>query len=474
MTKLVTSYTAPNIVNGLTDDENTVLRDLWRQWTTHRAKNLLLSVYYDGHRAFQDLGIAVPPQMTQTRAALGWPAKAVTALARKHVFEGYALDGKSDVYGTDTTLAANGFDVELSQAITSAYKHSCAFLTVTAGDPTRQDPDVVIQARDAEMSAALWDKRRRELSAFLIIDSTDDHGQPDGAVLYLHHETYRLTRTTGAWDAIPLGNRTGRLLVEPLVYDPQLNRPFGRSRITREVRYLTDAAIRTLVRTETNAEFFASPQRYALGVDSGAFDHDDRWSAIMGRLWALEPNEDGNTPTVGQFAQASMEPHLAMYRQLAQNFCAATNLPQSSVGLFAENPTSAEAMQTAEAALADEAEWQWRIFTPALTRTLQNIIMVRDSLTTTPDDLWRVKPKWTPARYASPSASADYIAKVVATFPQLSTSTVALRRAGLTVEDLEEIQAEQRTAGASTLLDKALAAVDAKNTATTNTATVTP
>lgn len=448
------SHTAPTIVHGLTDNETATLRDLWTRWTRHRSRNLLLSVYYDGHRAFQDLGIAVPPQMAQVRAALGWPAKAVTALARKHVFEGYALDGTANPFDLDQTLAANAFDVELAQAITSAYKHGCAFLTTTAGDTGAGDPDVVIQARDAEWSAASWDRRRREIDAFLTIDSTDDHGAVDGAVLYLRHETYRLTRSSGTWSALPLGNPTHRVLVEPLVYDPQLNRPFGRSRITREVRYLTDAGIRTLVRTETNAEFFASPQRYALGVDSGAFEGTDRWSAIMGRLWALEPNEEGGNPTVGQFAQASMEPHLAMYRQLAQNFCAATNLPQSSVGLFADNPTSAEAMQTAEAALADEGEYQWRIFTPALRRTHQNAVMVRDSLTEPPSDSWRVEPKWTPCRYASPAASADYISKVVATFPQLATSTVALRRAGLTVADVEEIRAEQRRAAVTSVLDR--------------------
>ena len=76
---------------GLTDAEKSQLRLMQDRITAKQAKNELLDVYYEGHRAFQDLGISIPPQMQRTRAALGWPQKAVQALARKHVFEGYTV-----------------------------------------------------------------------------------------------------------------------------------------------------------------------------------------------------------------------------------------------------------------------------------------------------------------------------------------------------------------------------------------------
>ncbi len=226
-----------------------------------------------------------------------------------------------------------------------------------------------------------------------------------------------------------------------LAYDPQLDRPFGRSRITREVRYLTDAAIRTMVRTETTAEFFAAPQRWALNVDTAAFDKD-RWSAIIGRLLAISADEDGNTPQVGQFAQMSMEPHLSMYRQLAQNFCAATNLPQSAVGIYADNPASAEAMQAAEAALSDEAEYQWRMFKPALARIAQNVVLVRDELAEPPSEAWKIGVKYQPARYVSPQAAADFTVKAVGAIPSIGQTTEALRGLGYSKDTIEEMQTE--------------------------------
>ena len=453
-------------LRGLTDDEQATLEKLWQQWRRKQPKNMLLDVYYDSKRAFQDLGISIPPQMRNSRAALGWPRKTVQALARKHVFEGYALNGATDPFEIGGLLSQNRFGLSLTQAISSAYKHSCSFLTITKGG--EGEPDVLIQARDAEWSTAIWDKGRQEISSALAITDTDDLGNPTAATMFLRNDTIHLTSDRGAWSMERLGNLTGRVLVEPLIYDPQLNRPFGHSRITREVRYLTDAAVRTLVRTETSAEFFSSPQRWAMGVDEDAFKNTDRWTAIMGRLLALEVNEEGNAPTVGQFPQLSMDPHLSMYRQLAQNFCSETGLPQSSVGLFADNPASAEAMQAAEVSLSDEAEYQWRVFEDSLRRVVQDVVMVRDNLTEPPVESWRLGVNWTPTRFVSPQASSDFIVKTVQAIPKVADTTVALRRTGFTTGEIEEMQAEWKAARGADLLDRAMGRVQQSQEVTTS------
>lgn len=468
--QLVSATPAPTRISGLPDDDRVTFLQLWQKWQQHSNKNKLLSVYYDGHRAFQDLGISIPPQMTRTKAALGWPQKVVTMLARRHVFEGYSLNGAPDAFEANEILSANNYDLDLAQAITSAYKHSFSLLTVTQGDETIGEPPVVVQARDAEWSAALWDTRRRIIEAALTIDKTNKYGQPTGAIMYTRTSIWRIDarENGGGWQAEKLGDTPNRIFVEALCYDPQLNRPLGHSRITREVRYLTDAAVRTMVRAETSAEFFSSPQRYVLGAERADFAGQDRWSAIMARVQVLEPNENGDIPSVGQFSQMTMSPHLEMYRQLAQNLCAATNIPQSAIGVFAENPASAEAMQAAEAALADEAEYQWRIFTAPLRRTLQNIIMVRDKLDEPPAESWKTSVKWTPARYSSPSSAADFAVKMVSAFPSLQESQTLMRRAGLTEDDLADINAEIRKKNAVSLLDRALAATNNGNPADEN------
>lgn len=452
------------VVKELTDEEQALLRRMWARVTVKRQKNLLLDVYYDGHRTFKDLGISIPPQMQATRAALGWPQKAVSALARKHVFEGYSVNGELDPFEVGGLLARNAFETELPQAITSAYKHGVAFLTVAMGDVARGEPEVMIQARDAAWTTAVWDERTRTLTAALAIDASTKEGRSDqkeevsGATVFFRDSTVLLERSGRAWSSVRVPNASGRVMVEPLVYDPQLRRPFGRSRISREVRYLTDAAIRALVRTETSAEFFASPQRYALGAPEGAFEDMDKWSAITGRLLALSVNDEGQVPQLGQFPQMSMEPHLSMYRQLAQNFCAATNLPMSAVGLFGENPASAEAMQAAEYALSEEAEYQWRVFTPALRRLVQDVVMLRDGKPEPPAESWGMSVNWTPARYVAPQVSADFIAKIASAMPDAVTTTVGMRRAGFTQAEVEQIRAETAPGKAVSVLDR-LAAV---------------
>lgn len=448
--------TTPAVPSGLTDEEGAKFVELASQLQSKRSKNALLSSYYDGHRSFKSLGIAVPDNLRGIRAAMGWPEKAVQALAQKHVLEGFALDGSADPFDVNELLEQNRFERDLGQAISAAYKHAVSFLTVTHGDVTAGEPEVLIQARDAEWSTALWDTHRREITAFLAVTSLSDEGHISGFVLMLPGTTVVGSKAGESWQIDRRASIPGRVLAEPLVHDPQLGRPFGRSRITREVRYLTDAAIRTMVRAEVSSEFFAAPQRYAIGVDENGFDVG-RWTATMGRLLALQTNEDGEMPQVGQFPQISMAPHLEHYRQLAQNFCAATGLPQAMVGIYADNPASAEAMQAAEARLAETAEYQWRVFKPALKRTIQNMIMLRDRLSEPPSESWKLAVNTRPARYVSPQAAADFTVKAVGAIPKIADTTEALRGLGYSDEQIKSMQSEWSRQGVSTRLEQILA-----------------
>ena len=443
---------------GLADSEQDTLRRLVNQLAAVRSKNLLLSAYYDGKRALKSLGIAIPPNM-RIDTALQWPERAVKALASKHVFEGFTLDGSSDPFEAGELLEQNQFGLDLMQGINSAYKHACSFLTVSHGDTDAGEPEVVVQARSAESTTALWDKRTRSISAALAVIDIDNFGKATDFQLMFRGYQWRFRRNElGRWEGRRTEGVPGRVLVEMLRHDPQLNRPFGASRINREVRYLTDAAIRTLARAELSGEFFSAPQRYALGVDRKAFDGDDsKWTATMGRIWALQSNEDGEVPTVGQFPQVSMEPHLAHYRQLAQNFAAATSLPMSMVGQFGDNPASAEAMQSADAERAELADLQWRVFTPALVRTLQSMVMLRDGSSEVPAGSWKTRIAFKPTRYVSPQSSGDFISKAVAAVPKIGETTEALRGLGFNEAQIEGMQSEWRRAGQGSVLEQLLA-----------------
>ena len=130
------------------------------------------------------------------------------------------------------------------------------------------------------------------------------------------------------------------------------------------------------------------------------------------------------------------------------------NLPMSSVGIFGDNPASAEAMQAAEYSLSDEAEYQWGIFRPALRRAAEDIVMVRDNLDVPPADSWKLDVNWTPARYVSPQAASDFIVKVAQAIPDVAGTTVGMRRAGFTSTEIKQMKAELTRSAAGGVLDR--------------------
>src|SRR5699024_11872799 len=60
---------------------------------------------------------------------------------------------------------------EFQQSFTSSAMHACSFLTVTHGGDG--EPEILVLPHAADESTALWDTRRRTLSAFLAVTSWD-------------------------------------------------------------------------------------------------------------------------------------------------------------------------------------------------------------------------------------------------------------------------------------------------------------
>lgn len=441
-------------IDGVSDVELNLIRGLLTTWLQKLPRNLLRSAYYDGTEPLKDLGIAVPPSMRNLEVVLGWPEKAVRALAARNIWDGFVAPGTDDdPFALDDLLEANRFDLELPQAIVSTYKHSCSFISTTVGDVASGEPEVVILARSAEWSSALWDKTRRRLSAALAVTATGDRGEPTAFVVYLPDFVLTVTKDGGKWTVNRQRNPLGQPLVEPLTYDPQLDRPFGRSRISRAVMNITDRAGRTVLRSEVSAEFYAAPQRYVLGADEEAFSGDAaKWKASMGRYLALTKDEDGETPTVGQFAQQSMEPHLAMLRQLATQFAGETGVPVASLGVVQDNPSSAEAIYAAKEDLIVEAGAANRILGTAVKRSAQKAVMLRDRLTEPTPELRRLQARWGNPAFLSLAESSDALVKLSSVFPWIGESEVALEMVGFTAPQITRLLSDKRRAQSTQLI----------------------
>lgn len=444
-------------ISDLTDNESGILNELWQVWTAKMRRNLLRSQYYDQRNLLEDLGIGIPPHMVNLNAVLGWPAKAVDVLSRRCKLEGFTLPSvDGDPLGIRELWTDNDMDVELPQAITSAFLHSCTFIMATQGDTTAGEPPVLISSQSALYGAGLWDSRLRRLRAALSITSTDDMGRVTEFVLFLPRVTIRCVWDR-KWTAHRYPHTLDRLPVEVLPSQPRLDRPFGKSRISRAVMGLADSAFRTMVRLESHAEFFSGPQRYAMGADESMFQDADgntlnQWQAVMGRVWAAPRDDEGNVPQMGQFAATPPTPHGDQIRILASLFCGETSLPLSALGIVHDNPASAEAIEAAERDLIVEAKYAMDCFGPRLTRIVKTAIEIRDG--SLPDGARDLAARWSAPENPLLSASADAMVKTVGALPWLVDSQIPLEMLDWDEATIRRAMADKRKATVSTLMQR--------------------
>lgn len=447
-------------VPGLSDEDQATLTELLNQLEQKTPRNVLRERYYSGKYALRDLGVSVPPKFRNFESVLGWPAKAVDTLSRRCNLDGFVIPGVDVAdLGIDEVWQSNRMEIESSMAHDSAMIHSCAFICTLNGDEGAGEPPVLMMAKSAFDATGIWDARKRELSSALSIIDRVDGLLPLFMVMYLWDRVIIMRRDYegGRWSVDERPHSLGRVPVEPLVYRPRLNLPFGQSRITRSVMSITDSALRTVVRSEIGAEFYTAPQRYALNVPASAFE-DGGWSAVLGRMIALEPPmlddeiDPAFKPELGQFPQATMQPHNDQLRQWATLFAAEASIPVSSLGVVTDNPSSAEAIYAAKEDLIVEAEHADRVFGSGWVGAMRNAIMLRDGLTEAPPELMRLQAVWRDPSTPSQAAAADAMAKTVAALPWIAESEVVLEKMGYSRTDIDRIKADQRRSSVTQLL----------------------
>lgn len=451
-------------VEALTDDEQATLNQLIEQLNYHGPRNRLRNAYYDGRNAVRDLGISMPPNLRRVAVVLGWSAKAVDILNRRCNLEGFYVPGlDASSLGVDELWNDNRLDLESAQAGTSSLIHATAFLVTSAGDESVGEPPVLIMGRDALSATGTWDRRARRLNAFLSVLDTDGDDIPTDMALYLPDLVVTMRRDNGSrvWDVERQVHRYG-VPVEPLTYRPRLGRPFGSSRISRAVMSLHDSAVRTVMRSEVTAELYSVPQRLLLGADESAFTDADgnrrsMWQSLLGRIWAIERDDDGNVPEVKEFTAAAQTPHVEQLRAWAQLFAGETSIPIGSLGISSDaNPQSADAYHASREDLISEAEGTTDGWSPAWRRSMQTALAMLNGWDTVPDEVEALQPRWRSPATPSRAAAADAAAKTLDKFPWLADSELGLELYGFDRAFIIRAMAERRRQQGRTLIDQLL------------------
>lgn len=456
------------IIPGLSTDEQKILNQMVDQLIAKTPRNMLRSAYYDGKRAISETGLSIPPQMQRTRLVLGWASKAVDILNDRCNLDGFTVPSGVDLdsVGLQDLWDNNFLDVEAPQVGTSSLIHSVAFLFTTEGDPAAGEPPVLINAKDALSATGIWDVRQRRLTAALSIIDRDEDGLKSFRLYFDNLVLLCEKQATGAWTVDELPHSYG-VPVEPVPFDPRLDRMFGRSRISRVVMSLHNAAIRTAIRSEVTAELYSVPQRVLLGANESAFQNADGtvkpvWQAIMGRIWAIGDDEDASNPRadVKEFSGASQQPHIDQLRAQAQQFAGETSIPIASLGLGAAeaNPTSADAYYASREDLIRRAESTTDGWSPAWRRTMLRALQMSNGWDEVPDEFKRLRPMWRNPITTSRAAASDAAQKMITTFPWLAQSELGLELFGMDPGFLERAKAELRRQRGRSTLDQLVAA----------------
>lgn len=428
-------------IDGVDEKDMPTIKRLYDTWQQHYESNQKRTKYFNADETVKNLNISIPEDVARrVKAVVGWSAKAVRALADLSVYDGLQING-DDVHNMRAIAEANQFSVILPQAIISAYKHSCSFLAIYKDADA--DGAVRITPRSALMSSALWDMGHQEVKAAMTITGTNEKNEVNEVRFWLKGYSYEVKKVEGAWKATLAKQSYQGVSVVPVCYDPQLDRPFGRSRITRPLMSYTDMAIRTFVRMEATAEFYSIPKIWFLGLSEDA--QKAQWSSYVSAVNGVTKDEDGDTPTLQQLTQASMTPHSEMLKTIALMVASETGLPACDLGITTSNPTSAEAMSVAERKLTREADRQNLIFSQSIIKALGIAVCLQnDGMTTIPPDVYAVQVAWKPTQEVSMGARGDFFNKVAATCPSYAMNEIAWRQLGFSDAESRTLLSEAR------------------------------
>lgn len=354
-----------------------------------RLRVLLRYRYYEQKAEAADLGISTPRGLEWLSTINGWCTKAVDNLADRLQFDGF----DNDIFEFQSMFDQNNPDIFYDDAMLSALISSCSFVLVTRGEETQVGQRIRFQVIDGANATGVIDDYTKLMTEGYAVLERDDH---DNVVRY----AYCVPGRTDIYD------KTGKLLgsekfdspycaLVPIIYKPDAKRQFGHSRISRACMDYAKSAMRTVKRMEISAEFYSFPQKYVTGLSPDAEDLDP-WKAAMSAMLSFGKDEDGDSPSVGQFQTGSTAPHIEELKATASMFAGETGLTLDDLGFVTSNPSSAEAIKAGHEDLRLMATKAQRCFGVGFKNVGYMGACIRDNVAYLREELFETKVRWKP------------------------------------------------------------------------------
>jgi hypothetical protein len=474
MTSSIVLSSAPFVMQApLSDDDRALLQALENKVNQYRNINRLLKAYYEGERWLVKLGFSIPPKMRDFQTVIGWPSIVVDVIEERLKWKGwYDLDAvrnnasANPTTGTistsdnqsffDDLYTDNNLEAEAPMVHLDSLIFGCGFVAVGTRDPEDLEKTPLITTESTELTTGTYDPQKRRLTAGVAF-RTDDAGNIVRATLMKPDENIYLRRLTvgGYWIVEDKDEHNlQRVPLVPFINRPMGSRRSGRSEITRTIRGYTDIGIRTLLGMETNREFYSAPQRYVLGASEDDFrdaagNKIPGWQAVLGRIWGIPRNDDGELPEVGQWDPAPSRPYLEQIQGLAQLVAADGAVPQTYLGFMSDNPASADSIRALESRLIKRSERRITSFG----RSWGEVGLLAWIMKNKSRNVPKVDTDWGNPATPTMQADADWAVKLISVDVMPPTSTVARNRLGLSKTEQAILDQEVRAAEAKARVD---------------------
>ena len=134
----------------------------------------------------------------------------------------------------------------------------------------------------------------------------------------------------------------------------------------------------------------------------------------------IDKDDSGDKPSVGQFTQQSVAPHLDQIKAFAGMFAGETGLTLDDLGFPSQNPSSSEAIKASHENLRLIARKAQRDFSVGLLNAGYLAACLRDGMTYKRNQLYQTQVKWAPIFEPDVTALGgigDAVQKIQTSFP---------------------------------------------------------
>ena len=368
------------------------------------------------------------------RQQIGWGRRAVEIRANKTKFDRFENDtlGLNDIFTRYKVKEA--FDKIKDDILVCG----CGFLALNGN---RVFP---FTAEEATGTFSWFDQNLKNGIAVFRTATKRRHEfpqRPDAFVEYLPDRTVAHEFQDGEEVTTVAINGSGRPLMGLLTHKSTTKRPFGQSVLTRAARSAIVDASRTVRQAMIAAYHYNTKVDLIMGADSET--SLEKIESQTGDVLKIGPNENGQIPQIGEFAQHAMAPFTDTILTAARNFCSDTKLSLANLGISSDAPQSTEALEIINDDLRDDIlSWQnelgeqLKYFAVTLWMYENDVRFIDDNLMARIES---TKPVFLSVYRQDVSKFGDGLVKLAQQAPDITKSRSLWRNLGLTSEEIDQV-----------------------------------